>query len=430
MKPRQKILLTQAALAAAWVFASAAFSADSEPHQKIKLCGSDEASCTDVSVISGINRARVDATISGASDGTRIGNSGDRLKVDVQLSVDISNILNIGFGASITAPAWPAVKPLAFYIVPTGKTFKMLGVAYKTSASTTYVSIFQRKVLWKFAVATANPGAPTLTAKTITGSGLATLSTYRYKIVGVTHVGKTSGGTEASVALTGTQNSVGLSWAAVAGVSYYEIHRTAAGGAVNDEALIATTEATTYTDVSPDSERDLATIPPGSNTTAGSADGLAFAANAAGAVAVVDTLAPITTATPLDIIYRNIYGERKHVVATPGVALGAQVEIVTAGKTNPSGNNRIPPGLNKKYVDIAINDVLSVGNTPATGGFVVYGITHIFNSAAQAGNRWETSLFENAVKFSAGEEIAFGVSANVAVTAAARQDVILLGVLE
>ena len=137
-----------------------------------------------------------------------------------------ANILSLSFGAAVTSPAWPAVKPLTYYVVPTGKTFRMLGMAYKTSAATTYVSVFQRKMLWKFAIATGNPTAPTLVAKTISGSGLTTLATYRYKIVGFNHVGSTIGSTETAVTLTGTQNAVTVSWTAVTGVTYYEVHRT------------------------------------------------------------------------------------------------------------------------------------------------------------------------------------------------------------
>ena len=368
-------------------------------------------------------------------DGTLIGNAGDRLKVDASFTVNLpgfsaANVLSLSFGAALTSPAWPAVKPLTYYVVPTGKTFRMLGMAYKTSASTTYVTVFQRKVLWKFAVATANPLAPTLTAKTISGSGLTLLAVYRYKIVGFNQVGSTVGSTETVVTLTGTQNAVTLTWAAVTGCSYYEVHRTSANGATNTQKLLGLTDALTITDVLPDSELDATITPPASNTTAGSVDGLAYTGGKASTLTVIDTLAAITTPTPLDVIYRNIYGERKHLVVTPGAALGTQVELAIAGKSNPPNNSRINRSGDRHFGDVAVIDVLSVGNTPVTGGFSIYGITPLFVNSVASGSRWETFMLENALTFGAGEEIAFGVSGNLAVTTAARQDMILVGVLE
>lgn len=373
--------------------------------------------------------------IKGGTDAVIIGNVGDRLKVDASFTVNLpgfsaANVLSLSFGASVTSPAWPNVKPLTYYVVPPSKTFRMLGMAYKTSSPTTYVTVFQRKILWKFAVATANATAPTLTAKTISGSGLTLLAVYRYKIVGFNHVGSTVGSTETAVTLTGTQNAVTVSWAAITGCSYYEVHRTSANGATGTQKLLGLTDAVSLTDVVPDSELDATVTPPSSNTTAGNLDGLAYTGSKASTMAVIDTLAAITTPTPLDIIYRNIYGERKHLAVTPGAVLGSQVELAIQGKTNPANNNRISRGGNQQFVDVAVADVLSVGNLPATGGFVVYGITPLFvNSVANAG-RWETFMLENALTFGAGEELAFGVSGNLAVTTAARQDMILIGVLE
>lgn len=356
-----------------------------------------------------------------------------RLMVDgvVQAS-GASNILNIGFGASITTPGWPAVKPLGYFIVPAGKKFKLLGAIFKTSSATTYMHIYRRKTMWKFsATALATPAAATLTAKTISGSGLTVLSIYRYKVVAVGPVGGTAGGTESSVTLTGTQNAVSLSWAAIAGAAYYQIFRTIAGGASNSQVLLGESEGLTFTDVVPDSELDTGVTCPVSNTSQGSSDGDAYPTNYAASTVVIDTIGAITTVTPLDIIYKNIYGERKYISTTPGAAAGSQVEIIFSGKTNPVSDTRIKRGANSKnHIDVSMNDVMGVGNTPATGSFIIYGYEFVFQSAASSPNKWDTYYLNTPIIFNAGDEVVYGVSANTAVTTVARNDVILVGSLE
>lgn len=376
-----------------------------------------------------------DKYLKGATDDRRIGNVADRLKVDSTFTVNLpgfsaANILSLNFGAAVTSPAWPAIKPLTYYIVPAGKTFRMLGMAYKTSSATTYVSVFQRKMLWKFANATGNPNAPTLVAKTIVGGGLTTLSTYRYKIVGFNHVGSTTGSAETLITLTGTQNAVTVTWAAVAGCAYYEIHRTSSNGLSNTQKLVSSTDTLSFTDVTPNGELDNAVTPPTSNTTAGNIDGFSYTGSRASTITVVNTLASITTPKPLEVIYRNIYGERKYLAVTPGAAIGAQVELLIPGQSNTTTTGRIIRSGAQQFVDVAISDILSVGNTPVTGGFAIYGITPLFVNSVAAGGRWETFVLENALTFATGEEIAFGVSGNAAVTTAARQDMILIGILE
>ena len=159
-------------------------------------------------------------------------------------------------------------------------------------------------------------------------------------------------------------------------------------------------------------------------------DGFAYTGSKASTLTVVDTIAAITTATPLDIIYRNIYGERKHLVVTPGAAIASQVELLIPGQSNTTNNGRINRSGSRHFVDVAVSDILSVGNNPATGGYAIYGITPLFVNSVASGSRWETFMLENALTFAAGEEITFGVSGNIAVTTAARQDMILIGVLE
>jgi hypothetical protein len=378
---------------------------------KIKIQGNDGLYEADVRQIDDINRLAVDSTVT-------------------VRGISLSNILNIGFGATITSPAFPAIKPLGFYNVPAGKTLRLFGVMFKTQTPTSYLHIYQRKMMWKFGATTlSTPAAPTLTARTILGSGL-TLGTYRFKIVAVNALGKTAASTEASITLTGSQNAVGLSWTAVPGALYYEIYRTAVNGATGTQSLLSTSEAVSFVDINPDSALIAATVPT-SNTTTGSVDGYAYPSNYACSTAVIDTVAAITTPTALDIIYKNIYGDRKYVTATPGAAAGANVEILFGGKSNPVDDRRIPNAANSgHFIDVAINDVVSVGNTPATGSFVIYGITHYFMVSSYLANQWNTEYFETAMSFSEGEEVAFGVSSNSAVTTAARNDVILIGVLE
>lgn len=343
--------------------------------------------------------------------------------------IEIAKLLNVGFGAVVTSPAFPAVKPLGFYNVPAGKKLRLFGVMFKTQTPTTYLSIYQRKMLWKqSATALGVPATPTLTARTILGSGLTLLATYRYKIVGVNAVGKTLGSAEATVALTTTQNAVSLSWTALAGALHYEVHRTSANGLADTQKFLAATEALTFIDVNPDSALGAVTIP-GSNTTLGSTDGTAYASGYAASTVVVDTLTAITTATPLDIIYKNIYGELRYATVTPAVAAGGQVEIVIAGKSNPADSRRIPRA-DRSFFDLAINDIVSVGNFPVTGSIAIYGTTTFFMTASAIANQWNTVIFEAAMTVPAGEELAFGISSNAAVTTAVRNDVILLGTLE
>ena len=343
--------------------------------------------------------------------------------------IEVGKLLNVGFGAVVTSPAFPTIKPLGFYNVPAGKKLRLFGVMFKTQTPTTYLHIYQRKLLWKQnAVALATPGAPTLAARTILGSGLTLLATYRYKLVGVNAVGKTVGSAEAAITLTTTQNAVSLSWTALTGALYYEIHRTSAGGATGTQKVLASTEATTFIDVVPDASLGAVTIP-GSNTTLGSSDGSAYGAGYAASSVIVDTLTNITTPTALDIVYKNIYGDLRYATVTPAAAAGSQVEIAIAGRSNPADNRRIPRADNS-FFDVAINDVVAVGNLSVTGSLAIFGITSFFMTASYLANQWNTIIFEAALTVPAGEELAFGISSNAAVTTGVRNDVILLGSLE
>jgi hypothetical protein len=348
-------------------------------------------------------------------------------------SLDISKLIPIGFGATLTVPAFPTIKPLAHYTVPSGKVLRLIGVMFKTSASSSYLHLYTRTPLWKFAATSiSTPSAPTLTAKTISGAGLTPLSTYRYKIVANGGLGSTVGSSEASVTLSGGQNANTLSWSAVSGAVDYGIFRTTGNGSSNSQKLLATTDQTTYTDVVPDSNLDTNVSVPSSNTTSGNVNGNTYASGYGATHVVCDTVASISSSTPLDVIYKNIYGATNYLTVTPATSAGGQVMLQVKGGTNPTDSRRVQKGTNsKEYIsDVGINDIVSVGNTPATGSFIIYGYNILFHMASDYANRWNTTYLENSLTFPSNQEIVFGVSGNAANTTATRHDVVLLGILE
>lgn len=114
-------------------------------------------------------------------------------------------------------------------------------------------------------VAAINP--PTgLTATGTTGGALAS-ATYYYKVTASNAQGETTGSSEASVAIGGSNNAANISWSAVAGAAFYTLYRsTTSGGEGTSPALIATNITTTsYTDVSANPSTGAV---PAANTTA------------------------------------------------------------------------------------------------------------------------------------------------------------------
>lgn len=348
--------------------------------------------------------------------------------------LDVTKIVPVGYGASLTVPSFPTIKPLGHYTVPAGKKFRLFGVMFKTAGSSNFLHVYTRTLLWKFS-ATSLAAAPTpvLTGKTIAGSGLTPLSTYKYKIVANNALGNSAASAEVSISLTGTQNAVSLTWTNLTGALDYEIYRTSANGASNTQKLVGSTDQLTFVDILSDLELDLDTVP-ATGVTSGNFDADSYPENYGTTQVVLDTMAPITTATPLDIIYKNIYGEKSYITATPGTAAGSQVVLQVKGVSNPLDNKRIKKGtagkLKKRVYDVGVNDILSVGNTPATGAFMIYGHNHFFHMASQQSNKWDTQLFQSTFLFSEGQEIIFGISGNAASTTSTRHDVILLGILE
>jgi len=117
----------------------ALFAQESEPHLKTKLCNPEETVCTDVTSMSGVKRARVDATLSGGSDGTIIGNTGDRLKVDSVVTVlpataSFANILKQNEISVITKTKTAIANTT--YTVASGKSFALasFGGSYDTQS--------------------------------------------------------------------------------------------------------------------------------------------------------------------------------------------------------------------------------------------------------------------------------------------------------
>ena len=88
--------------------------------------------------------------------------------------------------------------------------------------------------------------APTLSA----GGGLLSLTTYYYVVTAVTAAGETSASVVQSIATTAGNQTVNLTWAAVAGATSYHIYRSTTQGSFPADTLLATTYAptTSYVD--------------------------------------------------------------------------------------------------------------------------------------------------------------------------------------
>lgn len=386
-----------------------------------------------------------DVRLKGATDLTIIGNIGDRLRVSPSLdntsynvfpsAITAAKVLPIGYGATVTVPAFPGVKPLGVYQVPVGTKYHLLGVAYKTSSTTTYLHVSLRTVMWKFAAtALTAPATPTLAGRTITGSGLTLLATYRYKTVAQNTIGNSAASAEATITLTTTQNAVTLTQTTLATATHYDIYRTAANGLTNTEVFVGSfvTDAAgslVFVDTVPDSQLGTDAVP-AATTTSGSVAGAAYPTNYGASHVLIDTIAAITTVTPLDIIYKNIYGEQLYQTATPGAAVGSQTAIAQREYVNPASDNRQNAKSKKFLFDIGIQSIVAVGNLPASGSFIIYGRKSVFQVSSKQANGWETVYMETPVTFSEGEEIIFGVSGNTAATTATRNDITLIGILE
>lgn len=341
----------------------------------------------------------------------------------------LATLIPLGYGGSLTAPTYPAIKPLSSYIVPTGKTLKILGFITKTAAVTTSFSLYKRTPLWNFgAVAVATPAAPVGTNRTIAGAGLTLLATYRYKIVAVNALGKTLPSVELVSVLTTTQNAVSLALVLPAGALYMEIYRTLANGAANSQVYLGATDGTPYVDTAADGLLG-ATTPPVANTTAGSTDGAAYPSGVGCNTVVADTLAAITAATAVDVIYKNAYGARRYLTFTPATAVGGQVELQWSGKANPVADNRILRlTAGQEFHDSGINDINAIGTTPVTGAFSIYGRDIAITAQSAVANSWNQVLLPVPLEFPAGTELVLGISA-LAAAAAARNDCQIYGTL-
>lgn len=387
----------------------------------------------------GMSKLTGEVSLIGATDSTAIGNVGDRLKVTTGQGDSTSNPIytavigasdtasvGLSWGGSLNVPAWPGVRPLNTYIVPPGKTLTVYGIQYRTASNNNYFNLSSRKKLWSFATALAAPSAPTLTAKTLSGSGL-TAATRRYKITAVSNNGETTPGAEASITLTGGQNATGLSWTAVTNASYYRVYRTAAGGATNTETLLLATELTAITDTSPDAELDTIT-PPVTNTSGGSSAGQAFPSYSFGTACLVDTISAITTPTPLDIVYKNQNDQYRYISATPQAAIGDQTPLGISNTLDPASSRRIPQSQwNRHALEVGVTQVLGVGNNPATGAYNIYGYQHFVTVASPNSGQYVTFYLDVPVVFSAGAEVVLSISSNSKSSTATRNDANVIG---
>lgn len=371
-------------------------------------------------------------TTSSASVPIVIASDQSTLPISISSGV-ISNInqnISLGVGTFITSPAFPTIRPLYSYIVPTGKTLKINGYSIRTAATTTFFHVYDRTTLWAFnATALSTPAFSSNLGRVLSGAGLTLLAAYKYKLVAVNCLGKTAASAEVTVTLTGSQNAVTLAWSNITGASYYEVYRTLAGGAVNSEVFCGATEKITFVDTIPDSELG-STTPPGSNTTAGSAQVSSYPTGLGANQITVDTLVTITTPTALDIVYRNMYGSRRYATSTPVGAAPGQGGVLWDNQADSVNDLRIAPAtVNQNYMDTGINNILGVGNTPATGSFTIYGLMPLIYDSSTVAGSWQTKVLTEEISFPAGSELVIGTSSSAIVAIAARNDINLFGTL-
>lgn len=378
-----------------------------------------------------------DVTVNNAAGAAAVNiqDGGNSITVDGTVSITASTLayaassfFPFGFWNAITIPLSPSFKTLNTYVIPAGKTMTIYGWKLRTTASGANFLLSVRQKMWTFlAVALGAQGVPTLTPKTVSGSGLTTLSTYRYKVAAVGGAGKTAASTEASSTLAGAQNSIGLSWTAVAGAEYYEVYRTVAGGAVNTEVFAFATDLIAVTDVMPDAQLGVGT-PPGANTTLTTGtDGSAFTAGFPADHAIVDVTQAITAATTMDIVYSDAYGRRRYMTATSGTTAGVQTPLVWDGGANPAADNRTPLiTAGQERGSAGIVDIIGVGTTPATGGFKIYGFHHLITDGPDIGSQLVTRTLNVPITVPAGTEIVLSVTAGAAITTAAAMEFGLL----
>lgn len=403
-------------------------------HVKVQVTSYTSGSATALmraSLSSQISITPVGAGGNSANPVNVIVNSGVNAPVYVtERGAPTANTVSISFGAVLNVPAWPQVKVMTSYKVPTGKTFIAIGLQYKTSANTNGTIFSSRKNLWSFATALANPGTPTLTAKTYSGSGLTTVKTYKYKITAVSNVGETLPSPEASITLTGSQNSVFLAWTAVTGASYYNIWRTLQNDVTNTQKFAASVTTTSFTDTIPDSDLQTITVPI-ANTTGGSINGVSFPSYSFANLVLVETINAITSPLALDIVYKSHIDQYRYISALPQTVAGDATVFAISNTTDAPTGTRIPiVQYLRQYTEIGVSGVVGVGNTPATGSFNIYGYQHYAAISSSNSNQWGTYYFDSPIRFSSEEEIVLSVTSTSKSTTATRNDGILIGYVE
>jgi hypothetical protein len=209
------------------------------------------------------------------------------------------------------------------YVAPTASSFAL-------SSLTTHMSLSAAGILTGTQVgpisptiAMSTPGAPVLNAFA-TGGALAT-GTHFYKITALDGAGgETTGGTEASIAVTGPNGSVALSWTAVPGAFVYHVWH---GTSSNGENVSYLVFGTSYTDTG---AAGISGSVPGSTT--------AFTVEIAGAAAswLLGGNLGIGTSTPQSAL---TVGPNKNLAIEIGQVGAPGLVAATTGGTKVSGTN-------------------------------------------------------------------------------------------
>lgn len=154
------------------------------------------------------------------------------------------------------------------------------------------------------------PGALTISA---TSGGTLASGTYYYKVTSVNAAGETTGSAEVSIAVTGPNGAVSLSWAAVTGAASYKVYRGTSAAGENTYFAAA---SNSYTDTG---TAGTAGTVPASNTTALAAPG---------------TVTPTGSTTGGTLAAATYYYKVTALNAVGETTGSAEASVVTTGTTS------------------------------------------------------------------------------------------------
>jgi hypothetical protein len=189
--------------------------------------------------------------------------------------------------------------------------------------------------------------APTLAATT---GGTLALTTYYYVITGVTSTGgETQAGAEASITLTGSNNAVNLSWAAITGAATYNIYR---GTMASGENVYYSSATNSYTD---SNAASTAAPPPVANTAwiagGGGGGGGGAGACTSQVVTAVNAFAAPTCVTVDTTYTTGIAANDLSNLASPTAINDSTLTFAgPAGMTAGSGDITLTPGAGGSVV--------------------------------------------------------------------------------